>query len=134
MSSNPWSPLAHLRLLPICATLGTGRGFGPGWQPASTTRTAIAAMRLMGDGSGVGIRRHIVRDPGTRIDECVVSDISKRRLAGKLLRKGGLSMAVRKQPDNAPEERLEADRRQLELLARQCGGGAGVARASEDGA
>jgi len=34
-------------------------------------------------------------------------------------------MAVRKRPDNAPEERLEADRRQLELLAAQCGEEAG---------
>src|ERR1700719_3477595 len=37
-------------------------------------------------------------------------------------------MAVRKRPDNAPEERLEADRRQLELLAAQCGEEAGLHR------
>src|SRR5467141_4472687 len=35
-------------------------------------------------------------------------------------------MAVRKRPDSAPEERLEADRRQLELLAAQCGEEAGL--------
>jgi len=30
-------------------------------------------------------------------------------------------MAIRKKTGNAPEERLEADRRRLELLAAQCG-------------
>src|SRR5258708_21194073 len=62
VSSKPWSPLAHLRLLPICATLGTGRGVGPAWQPASTRTMATVASVLRGDGSGDGIRRHIVRD------------------------------------------------------------------------
>jgi len=42
-------------------------------------------------------------------------------------------MAVRKQPGNAPEERLEADRRQLELLAAQCGEEAGLHRPLNDG-
>ena len=42
-------------------------------------------------------------------------------------------MAVRKQPDNAPGERLEADRRQLELLAAQCGEEAGLHRPLNDG-
>src|SRR6195256_3194511 len=37
-------------------------------------------------------------------------------------------MAIRKRPDNAPEERLEADRRNLELLAAQCGEEAGLHR------
>ena len=37
-------------------------------------------------------------------------------------------MAVRKRPDGAPEERLEANRRQLELLAAQCGEEAGLHR------
>src|SRR5258708_17351341 len=41
-------------------------------------------------------------------------------------------MAVRKRPDNAPEERLEADRRQLELLAAQCGEEAGLHRPLND--
>ena len=37
-------------------------------------------------------------------------------------------MASRKRPGKAPEERLEADRRQLELLAAQCGEEAGLHR------
>jgi DnaK suppressor protein len=37
-------------------------------------------------------------------------------------------MAVRRQPDAAPEERLEADRRQLEHLAAACGEEAGLHR------
>ena len=37
-------------------------------------------------------------------------------------------MATRKTSDNAPEERLEADRRRLELLAAQCGEEAGLHR------
>ena len=37
-------------------------------------------------------------------------------------------MAGRRRPDSAPEERLEADRRQLELLAAQCGEEAGLHR------
>jgi DnaK suppressor protein len=41
-------------------------------------------------------------------------------------------MAVRKRPDNAPEERLEADRRLLELLAAQCGEEAGLHRPLND--
>src|SRR4030081_1403923 len=41
-------------------------------------------------------------------------------------------MAVRKRPDSAPEERLEADRRQLELLAAQCGEEAGRHRPLND--
>src|ERR1700736_508633 len=41
-------------------------------------------------------------------------------------------MAVRKRPDNAPERRLEADRRQLELLAAQCGEEAGLHRPLND--
>src|SRR6202158_4348058 len=41
-------------------------------------------------------------------------------------------MAVRKRPDSAPEERLEADRRQLELLAAQCGEEAGLHRPLND--
>jgi RNA polymerase-binding transcription factor DksA len=41
-------------------------------------------------------------------------------------------MAVRKRPDDAPEERLEADRRQLELLAAQCGEEAGLHRPFND--
>jgi len=30
-------------------------------------------------------------------------------------------MAIRKKTENAPAERLEADRKRLELLAAQCG-------------
>src|SRR3979490_2800624 len=41
-------------------------------------------------------------------------------------------MAVRKRPDSAPEERLEADRRQLELLAAQVGEEAGLHRPLND--
>jgi RNA polymerase-binding transcription factor DksA len=41
-------------------------------------------------------------------------------------------MAVRKRPDNAPEERLEADRRQLQLLAAHCGEEAGLHRPLND--
>ncbi|TAN32829.1 hypothetical protein EPN29_07335 [bacterium] len=37
-------------------------------------------------------------------------------------------MANRKRPENAPEARLEADRRQLELLAAQCGEDGGLHR------
>jgi DnaK suppressor protein len=37
-------------------------------------------------------------------------------------------MASKRRPDSAPEERLEADRRQLELLAAQCGEEAGLHR------
>src|SRR3989475_10512498 len=37
-------------------------------------------------------------------------------------------MAIRKKTGNAPEERLEADRRRLELLAAQCGEEAGLHR------
>ncbi len=41
-------------------------------------------------------------------------------------------MATRKGPDEAPEERLEADRRQLELLAARCGEEAGLHRPLND--
>src|SRR2546423_4660387 len=41
-------------------------------------------------------------------------------------------MATRKTSDNAPEERLEADRRRLELLAAQCGEEAGLHRPLND--
>jgi DnaK suppressor protein len=41
-------------------------------------------------------------------------------------------MAMRKRPENAPEERLEADRRNLELLAAQCGEEAGLHRPLND--
>jgi len=41
-------------------------------------------------------------------------------------------MATRKGPDEAPMERLEADRRQLELLAAQCGEEAGLHRPLND--
>jgi RNA polymerase-binding transcription factor DksA len=41
-------------------------------------------------------------------------------------------MAVRKRPGDAPEERLEADRRRLELLAAQCGEEAGLHRPLND--
>jgi DnaK suppressor protein len=37
-------------------------------------------------------------------------------------------MAMKKRPEDAPKERLEADRRQLELLAAQCGEEAGLHR------
>jgi RNA polymerase-binding transcription factor DksA len=37
-------------------------------------------------------------------------------------------MASKRRPDSAPEERLEADRRQLELLAAQCGEEGGLHR------
>jgi DnaK suppressor protein len=37
-------------------------------------------------------------------------------------------MTSKRRPDAAPEERLEADRRQLELLAAQCGEEAGLHR------
>src|SRR4030088_2823342 len=45
---------------------------------------------------------------------------------------GGLVMATRKKTATAPEERLEADRRQLELLAAQCGEEAGLHRPLND--
>ena len=41
-------------------------------------------------------------------------------------------MAVRKRSGDAPEERLEADRRRLELLAAQCGEDAGLHRPLND--
>ena len=41
-------------------------------------------------------------------------------------------MASRKRPENAPEQRLEADRRKLELLAAQCGEEAGLHRPLND--
>ena len=41
-------------------------------------------------------------------------------------------MATGKRPENAPRERLEADRRQLELLAAQCGEEAGLHRPLND--
>ncbi len=41
-------------------------------------------------------------------------------------------MASRKRPENAPGERLEADRRQLELLAAHCGEEAGLHRPLND--
>jgi len=41
-------------------------------------------------------------------------------------------MAIRKKTGNAPEERLEADRRRLELLAAQCGEEAGLHRPLND--
>ena len=41
-------------------------------------------------------------------------------------------MATGKRPGNAPRERLEADRRQLELLAAQCGEEAGLHRPLND--
>src|SRR5947208_14335575 len=41
-------------------------------------------------------------------------------------------MAVRKKTENAPAERLEADRRRLELLAAQCGEEAGLHRPLDD--
>src|SRR2546426_12447651 len=41
-------------------------------------------------------------------------------------------MAVRKKTENAPAERLEADRRRLELLAAQCGEEAGLHRPLND--
>ena len=37
-------------------------------------------------------------------------------------------MAIRKKTENAPAERLEADRKRLELLAAQCGEEAGLHR------
>jgi DnaK suppressor protein len=41
-------------------------------------------------------------------------------------------MAIRKRPENAPEVRLEADRRNLELLAAQVGEEAGLHRPLND--
>src|SRR5579859_476772 len=41
-------------------------------------------------------------------------------------------MAVRRRPEDAPKTRLEADRRQLELLAAQCGEEAGLRRPLND--
>ena len=41
-------------------------------------------------------------------------------------------MAARKRPEDAPKKRLEADRRQLELLAAQCGEEAGLHRPLND--
>lgn len=41
-------------------------------------------------------------------------------------------MATGKRPDHAPRERLEADKRQLELLAAQCGEEAGLHRPLND--
>ena len=41
---------------------------------------------------------------------------------------GGLVMATRKKAATAPEERLQADKRLLELLAAQCGEEAGLHR------
>jgi RNA polymerase-binding transcription factor DksA len=43
-----------------------------------------------------------------------------------------MAMAIRKRPDNAPEETLEASRRQLELLASACGEEAGLHRPLAD--
>src|SRR6202162_6403151 len=45
---------------------------------------------------------------------------------------GVCPMAVSKRPDNTPEERLEADRRQLEVLAAQWGEDAGLHRPLND--
>src|SRR5437660_12095470 len=45
---------------------------------------------------------------------------------------GVLAMAIRKKTGNAPEVRLEADRRNLELLAAQCGEEAGLHRPLND--
>src|SRR5260370_32885088 len=42
--------------------------------------------------------------------------------------KRGISMAIRKRPDSAPEEMLEANRRQLEQMANACGEEAGLHR------
>ena len=41
-------------------------------------------------------------------------------------------MAIRKKTENAPAERLEADRKRLELLAAQCGEEAGLHRPLND--
>src|SRR5437773_10641820 len=41
-------------------------------------------------------------------------------------------MAIRKKQGNAPAERLEADRKRLELLAAQCGEEAGLHRPLND--
>jgi DnaK suppressor protein len=41
-------------------------------------------------------------------------------------------MAIRKKSEDAPQERLEADRRRLELLAAQCGEEAGLHRPLND--
>ncbi len=41
-------------------------------------------------------------------------------------------MAMRKKSEDAPQERLEADRRRLELLAAQCGEEAGLHRPLND--
>src|SRR5438445_10431574 len=41
-------------------------------------------------------------------------------------------MAIRKKVDDAPQERLEADRKRLELLAAQCGEEAGLHRPLND--
>jgi len=41
-------------------------------------------------------------------------------------------MAARRRPEDAPKTRLEADRRQLELLAAQCGEEAGLRRPLND--
>lgn len=41
-------------------------------------------------------------------------------------------MATRKRPEDPPKERLEADKRQLELLAAQCGEEAGLHRPLND--
>src|SRR5260221_4171955 len=87
-SVRPVSPVPHLSSLPICATLGTGRVVGAVWQPASATSPTTAARIFTGDGSGHGIRRLIVRDPGKRPGACVVSDESKRRLAEKSVWRG----------------------------------------------
>jgi RNA polymerase-binding transcription factor DksA len=58
----------------------------------------------------------------------VVLDEPERCLSRYLREKERLPMATRKGPDPAPEERLEADRRNLEYLALACGEEAGLHR------
>jgi hypothetical protein len=59
-----------------------------------------------------------------------VSKVNVARVDGQFEK--GLAMATRKRPEDAPEERLESDRRQLELLAVQCGQEAGLHRPLND--
>jgi DnaK suppressor protein len=55
-----------------------------------------------------------------------VSESERNEL--RYYRKRGISMAIRKRTDSAPEEMLEANRRQLEQLANACGEEAGLHR------
>src|SRR5258705_8079399 len=74
----------------------------------------------------------IVRDPSTRPGVGVDADEPNRCRVRYLTRKGGLPMASRRTPDSAPEERLEANGRNLASLAAACGEEAGLHKPLND--